>query len=117
VFPIDVPGGPDKVVAEPIPLRLGQVLDQAKDGGAPVGQDAAQLFIRQPAGREARRAARSIVGVLLTLGNAWLGASCPGGPPEGCPDLEDSHCGEYCRGQYPVGRLIYATVVGNEELG
>jgi hypothetical protein len=45
-FPAGVPGGPGEVVAEPVPLRLGQVLDQAKDGGATGGQDAAQLLIR-----------------------------------------------------------------------
>jgi hypothetical protein len=38
------------VIAEPVPLYLGQVLDQAKNGGATAGQDAAQLFIRQPIG-------------------------------------------------------------------
>jgi len=38
------------VVAEPIPLRLGQVLDETKDGGAAVDQDPAQLLIRQPVG-------------------------------------------------------------------
>jgi hypothetical protein len=50
VFPVGVPCGPDEVVAEPIPLRLGQVLDETKDGGAAVDQDAAQLLIRQPVG-------------------------------------------------------------------
>ena len=43
-FPAGVPGGPGEVVAEPVPLRLGQVLDQAKDGGATAGQNAAPLI-------------------------------------------------------------------------
>ena len=45
-----VQGGPGEVVAEPVSLRLGQVLDETKDGGAAADQDAAQLVIRQPAG-------------------------------------------------------------------
>ena len=40
--------GPDEVVAEPVPLRLGQVLDETQDGGAAVDQYAAQLVIGQP---------------------------------------------------------------------
>ena len=36
VFPVGVPCGPGEVVAEPISLRLSQVLDETKDGGAAV---------------------------------------------------------------------------------
>src|SRR5215211_346846 len=50
VFPAGVPRGSGEVVAEPIPLRLGQVLDETKDAGAAVDQDAAQLLIGQPVG-------------------------------------------------------------------
>src|SRR5215472_7578624 len=50
VFLAGVPRGPGKVVAEPIPFRFGQVLDETKDRGATSDQDAAQLLIGQPAG-------------------------------------------------------------------
>lgn len=42
--------GLGEVMAEPIPLANGQVLNQAQDRDAAVNQDAAQLLLGQPVG-------------------------------------------------------------------
>ena len=47
---VRVPGAAGEVVAEPGPLRLGQVLDETEDGRAAADQDAAQLLAGQPVG-------------------------------------------------------------------
>jgi hypothetical protein len=44
------PRRPEKVVAEPVPFRLGQVLDETQDGGAAVHEDPAQLLVGEPVG-------------------------------------------------------------------
>ena len=88
VFLAGVSGGPGEVVAEPVPLRLGQVLDQAKDRGAAVDQDAAQLLIRQPVGllqhavpgandKNARAVSSSPESTRGT-GSRWVSAMPPG---------------------------------------
>jgi hypothetical protein len=50
MFAIGVPSGPDKVVAEPAPLRLDQVLDQLQGRSATVDHDPAQLLVGEPVG-------------------------------------------------------------------
>src|SRR5215207_9413051 len=79
IFPAGVPRGSGEVVAEPIPLRLGQVLDETKDAGAAVDQYAAQLLLGQPVdllqhavpGERQEREGR----VELARVDAWYGLS------------------------------------------
>jgi hypothetical protein len=44
-FPVSVECGADKVIAEPIPLSLSQVLDETNDGGTAADERAPQLLI------------------------------------------------------------------------